>query len=881
MLRRAPFLAAAAAAAAVAIFAASAASAQPAQVRATAVRRTGPLQIDGRLDEPAWAAAPKQGRFTQRFPRDAAAPSADTRFAILFDDEAIYVGVWADDPEPERVRALLTRRDTESAADAVTIAFDSYHDRRTAYAFELNAGGVQRDFLWFDDTNQDDTWDAVWTGDAAQTPSGWTAELRIPLSQLRFSAAEVQEWGLQVVRTVGRTGEQSAWSPWPRSTPQVVSRFGTLGGVRGVGDGLRLELLPYVALGGSQTPVAPDDHVNRQYDWRRGLGLDAKYGLGPAFTLSLTINPDFGQVEADPSQINLTASELFLVEKRPFFLEGGDLFKMPLGTNGTGNEGMIYTRRIGETPAAPSIAYTYARLPSSTTIYGAVKLTGKTGTGWSVGVLDAVTGPETATVVPANGDGSAQDVDVAPLTNYAIVRLKRDLYDGQTSIGVSATAVHRELSDSTLADSLHDQAYTVGAQLQHRSEDAAWLANVMLLGSYVHGSPTAIAVTQRDAVHNFQRPDAMGLRFDPTRTSLSGLAATWQLGQLGDVPHWRYGVGGVLRTAGFDTNDAGYLLRSDHLVPYAQLEYRETTPTAAVLNWDVEADAYWVQTLEPRLESYGIESSDTVQLANYWTISAYVRYDHGRWDLRALRGGPALRLDSRLTTSLDVATDPRAPVQAELTATSERDLTSGGQRVELSAGVTVQARDNLTLFAGPDVVLREDPLQYVDAATDELDPDRTHYVLGRIHQTVTSLTVRVNWTISPHLAIQAYAQPYLAALRYDELKDVERPAADRYADRFTLLDSALSTVDGGYVVSTPDARYRFARPDRNVRELHSTLVARWEYRPGSTVFAIWSHGQTTNQLTGGELALGRDLRTLVNAGSEDIVMIKVNYWIGL
>ncbi|HMG20401.1 MAG TPA: DUF5916 domain-containing protein, partial [Kofleriaceae bacterium] len=357
--------------------AAHAADVAPA-VRAHATRRSGAIAVDGRLDEPTWASAAKHSGFVQRFPKDATPPTVDTRFAIVYDDDAVYVGVWADDPRPDLIRALLTRRDVESPADALVVAFDSYHDRRTAYAFQLNAAGVQRDMLLFDDSNQDDTWDAVWTGGVKVTEAGWTAEYRIPLSQLRFASTDTQEWGFQILRVVGRTGEQDSWSPWPRSAPQVVSKFGVVDGIDHLRAGRRLELLPYATGGVDRMPVDAGDPLNQQYNMRRNIGLDLKYGLGSAFTLSATLNPDFGQVEADPSKVNLSANELFFAEKRPFFLEGVDLFKLGIGNSDNSSEGAFYSRRIGAAPALPDEDHDFVRAPSSSSIYGAAKLTGKT-----------------------------------------------------------------------------------------------------------------------------------------------------------------------------------------------------------------------------------------------------------------------------------------------------------------------------------------------------------------------------------------------------------------------------------------------------------------------------------------------------------------------
>jgi len=858
-------------------------------VRARAVRRTGPISVDGKLDEPGWTTAPRQSGFVQRFPKDASKPSVETHFAIQYDDEAIFVGVWADDPQPELIRALLTRRDVDAPADAVTVAFDSYHDRRTAYAFQLNAAGVQRDMLLFDDTNQDDTWDAVWTGSVAVTPKGWTAEYRIPLSQLRFASTENQEWGFQIVRLVGRTGEQDSWSPWPRSAPQVVSKFGVVDGIDNLRAGRRLELLPYVTTGVDRMPVDEGDPLNDRYGWRRNIGLDLKYGLGSAFTLSATINPDFGQVEADPSKVNLSANELFFAEKRPFFLEGVDLFKLPIGNSDNSVEGAFYSRRIGAAPPEPDTDFDFIKSPQSTTIYGAAKLTGKTRTGWSVGVLDAITGQEKAETFKASladtpeGEGAPEvraNPVVAPLTNYAIARVKRDFGEGKTSIGMSATAVNRKLDDDRLEKLIHDQAYTGGLQLQHRWADNAWTANVSLLGSRVHGSREAIAETQLSSRHYFQRPDATDVEFDPNRTSLSGFGAKWMVGRLGDAKHWRFGAGGDLRTAGLELNDAGFQFNSDKAVPFFWGQYRNDEPSKYVLNWQFNSDIFWVQTLEPRLTDIGLESNGNIQFSNYWSMYSGWNIIKGRWNINALRGGPALRNDFGLFGYWGGQTDNRKPVWFSINTFGSHNLGSGQIDGGIDLGATIQARSNLDVFIGPSIYHRNDPLQYIDEVAD--GSDQSHFVFGRIHETDLSMTLRVNWTFSPHLTLQAYAQPFIASGRYDEIKDVDNPSAARYSDRFhAFAPGELMLSDGTYTAMRPGAAFSFDRPDFNFRQLRSTVVVRWEYRPGSTVFAIWSHGRTSDAFDDGRFRFGRDLGDLGSAASENIVMVKANYWIGL
>ncbi len=849
----------------------------PPSVRAHAIRREGSVSIDGRLDEAAWSAAPKQTNFTQRFPKDGIKAQLETRFSVLYDDKALYIGVWADDPEPHLIRKLLTRRDVDVLADAIAIGFDGFHDRRSAYVFQLNAAGVQRDMMLFDDSKQDDTWDAVWTGETSMQTTGWTAEFRIPLNQLRFAAGDTQEWGLQVVRIVGRTQEQASWSPWPRSAPEIVSRFGVIDGIDRLKPGRRLELLPYASGGFDVMPVDAADPLNDSANLRRSAGLDVRYGLGPAFTLSATLNPDFGQVEADPSQVNLSGTELFFAEKRPFFLEGVDLFKLPIGQSDNSNEGAFYSRRIGAAPQAPAMDYDYIKQPTSTTIYTAAKLTGKTRSGWSLGVFDAVTGEETATIVDAAGARATPIV--APLTNYAVARVKRDLNEGRTSLGASLTAVNRQLGDTPLVALLHDQAYTAGLQVQHRFGDTPYQLDIHGVGSYVHGSELAIARTQLSTRHLYQRPDIRsGARFDPTRTSLTGGDVSWKIGKLGDTKHWRWGSGGDLRTRGLELNDLGYQNGSDRAIPYVFINYQDNDPTDEVLNWGWNADVFMVATLEPRINDIGFECNVNVQLVNYWSLNGGCNLDNGRWDTMALRGGRALRGDGRYQGYMNVNTDTRKPVWVSFGAfggrTWAQDQVDGG--VEL--GVTVQARSNIDIFVGPSYSDRNDSMQYVQEVDDT--QGQTHFVFGRIRQTTAGLTMRLNWTFSPRLSLQAYAQPFISTGGYTELKDVDNPGAKQFSDRFTEL-SNLALAEGTYTANAPTgATYQFARPDFDFRQLRSTLVVRWEYRPGSSVFAIWSHGRTSEG-EDGHFGLRDDLRELRKADGENVVMLKANYWIGL
>ena len=866
-----------------ALLAAAPAFAQdPAELRAKAVRRSGSISIDGKLEEDAWKAAPQQTNFTQRFPQDGAKASLATRFAIVYDDHAIYVGVWCDDPDPNQIRRLLTRRDVDANADAVAIAIDSYHDRRTAYFFQLNAAGVQRDMLLFDDSQSDDTWDAVWTGDVAVSTTGWTAEFRIPLNQLRFATRDAHEWGFQILRNVARTKEQSTWSPWPRSSDEMVSRFGVVSGIDRVKPGRRLELLPYVTGGFEAMPVESADPLNDELSGRGNAGIDIKLGIGSAFTLSAAINPDFGQTEADPSRVNLSANELFFAEKRTFFLEGVDLFRFPIGNSGNSVEGAFYSRRIGAAPPTEPEDYEYIDQPRETTIYGAAKLTGKTQGGWSLGLLEAVTAEESATIV--DGVGTRSSPIVAPLTNYAVGRIKRDFRDGKTSVGLAATAVHRALDNTGLEDLLHDQAYTLGGLLSHRWAKNAWQADVRVISSFVHGSEAAIERTQQLQHHLYQRPDAPHVELDPSRTSLSGAGATWKVGRIGNTKHWRYMFAGDLRTPGLELNDAGFQTQADRAIPFIYGEYHDEEPAKHVLNWSVNADYFLVYdeiSADPRLAAHGLEYNGNVQLANYWQLNAGGNVMRDIWTPGALRGGPGLHVDNHAGGYAGINSDTRKHFWASVNVYGDRTPADDSINGGIDIGANIQARSNIDIFVGPSIWVGSFSMQYVEESEDLMG--QPHYVLARIRQKQVAMTFRVNWTFSPRLSLQAYAQPFIASGRYSDYKDVDNPRAARFRDRFDRLEGGnLQLSDDGdtYIAMNNGGTFEFGRPDFDFRQLRSTVVMRWEYRPGSNIYAIWSHGRTSS-IDDGRFRLGRDVEGLLDARGENVVMVKANYWIGL
>ncbi|MCY4496638.1 MAG: DUF5916 domain-containing protein, partial [Rhodospirillaceae bacterium] len=452
-----------------------------------AVRATEPPQIDGRLDEPAWNGASVATDFIQFQPDPGAAASERTEVRVLYMDDAIYIGARMHDRDPDGIIRRLARRDEQVTTDAFSVAFDSYFDHRTAFRFSVSVAGVQSDALMFSDTQEDGDWDAVWESATRTDETGWTAELRIPLSQLRFAGSSDDAgstWGINFLREIARLEELSTWSPLPEDRSRIVSAFGTLRDLQGLQPRRNLEVRPYVLSSATRTPGSADNPFHAATALRQTVGGDLKYGITENLTLNVTVNPDFGQVEADPSVVNLTAFETFFPEKRPFFQEGSDIFGFSFGAGDDNNESLFYSRRIGRTPqGSVTSPAAYRDVPEATSILGAAKLSGKTADGWSIGFLDALTSNESARFVSPGGTSGAQLVE--PMTNYAVARVIKDFRDGESAVGVIGTATNRRLGDGGPLAFLADDAYTGGIDFRHRFGNGNYQIDGHVIGSTV------------------------------------------------------------------------------------------------------------------------------------------------------------------------------------------------------------------------------------------------------------------------------------------------------------------------------------------------------------------------------------------------------------
>jgi hypothetical protein len=444
--------------------------------------------------------------------------------------------------------------------------------------------------------------------------------------------------------------------------------------------------------------------------------------------------------------------------------------------------------------------------------------------------------------------------------------------------------VHRALDGTGLEDVLHDQAYTAGALLSHRWDKNAWQIEARVISSLVHGSEAAIERTQKLQHHLYQRPDAPHVELDPERTSLTGVGGNWKIGRFGNTKHWRFMFAGDARTPGLELNDAGFQTQADRAIPFLWGQYHDEEPGDNVLNWSANADYFLVLdeiSVDPRLAAHGLEFNINAQFENYWQIGGGGNLMRDKWSPGALRGGPGLRADNHVFGFAWINTDTRKHVWFSVNVFGSRTPAADSIDGGIDIGANIQARSNIDIFLGPSLWSGSSSLQYVDETADAMGTP--HYIMARIRQRQAAMTVRVNWTFSPKLSLQAYAQPFVAAGRYTDFKDVNNPGASRFRDRFDLLQGAnLTLSDDGetYIGMNNGSTFEFGRPDFNFRQLRSTVVMRWEYRPGSNVYAIWSHGRTSSS-DDGRYRLGHDLGGLFDVRGENVVMVKANYWIGL
>jgi hypothetical protein len=751
----------------------------PGPYKALASRaRPGTPEIDGKLDDAAWVLADPITEFTQRDPDEGQPATERTEVRVLYDDGALFVGIRAYDSEPDKIVGQLTRRDRHSSSDWLIVSIDSYYDRRTAFMFAVNPSGVERDEYLFDDTRGDDSWNAVWEVATSVDEQGWVAEFRIPFSQLRFSKASQQTWGFNVERVIQRKNERVMWKPIARDASGWVSEFGDLQGIEGIEPPRRLELLPYLVAQEALTPSQPDNPFETGSSFHGTLGGDLRFGITNSLTLNLTVNPDFGQVEADPSVVNLSAFETFFSERRPFFLEGASIFDFSL-SGGGGSEQLFYSRRIGRNPQGSADSRGgYVQSPFNTTIIAAGKLSGKSANGWSVGALEAVTAEEQALVV--DSEGLRHNDVIEPLTNYGVVRVQKDFNAGQSAFGGMFTSVNRRITPNVL--SLRSSAQAGGVDGRHRFWGGDWEIEGQLLGSRVAGSPLAIAETQTSSARFFQRPDAEHLDFDPTRTSLSGTSGAFGFAKIGGG-HWRGSLNTYWVSPGFEVNDVGFLRQADIVRNSLWIGYREFEPGKFLRRYGINLNAWNFNTFGGERTATGGNINGNFTLLNYWGGWGGINREVSATSTNVLRGGPSMLYPNSLNWWAGFFSDSRKPIFFEIGTwqwMDEARSNAGGYFLEFVWRPTA----NVRLALGPEYDRTHDDWQFV---TTEEALGAPQFLMGVLDQKTVALTTRIEWTFTPNLSLQLYAQPFVSSGDYTGFKRVVEPHAAEYDDRFDVF----------------------------------------------------------------------------------------------
>jgi hypothetical protein len=810
------------------------------------------VRVAGELSAEVWDKVPPTTGFRQREPNDGGEPSQRTEFRVAYDASTLFVNVRAFDTEANRIVTYLTRRDSDSPGDWLRVIIDSYHDRRTAYEFGVNPSGVKMDRYWFNDTNQDVSWDAVWDVSVSRDAQGWSAEFRIPFSQLRFNPAQASTFGLAVSRDIGRLKETSTWPLLSRSANGYVSSFGNLGGLALDASVKRLELVPYMVT--NLTRQLPDG--NPLIDRSRpgaALGMDVKYALTSGLTFTGTVNPDFGQVEADPAIVNLTAFETFFSERRPFFVEGSGTFNFGLDCDDGACTGLFYSRRIGRSPQGiddlPSDDGTYTASPVYTSILGAGKLTGRVGR-YSVGVMQAFTQEERARVQT----GAALTLTpIEPSTSYTVGRVRRE-FANQSSIGVMFTATRRgQASGLTF---LPRTALTSGLDWDLRFKTRYSLTGY-LVGSDVRGEPEAIQRLQENSRHYYQRPDLISESLDPTRRSLSGSGGSVAISKIGGK-HVRFNSNIAFKTPGLDFNDIGFMRRADERTVGNWLQIRSDTPTRWFRSRNINFNQYARWNFDGDRVFSGGNVNSHATLVNNWETGGGFNFSAMEFDDRATRGGPGVYSGGFRTIWHYLHTDPRR--QLRLNYFVGRGSNGEGQAfTEFNPSLTYRPLPALSIDPGIRLSTNTFGAQWVDKVTDATD----HYVFGELDQRTVAMTMRLNYTMTPNLSLELYAEPFVSAGDFSGFKE--------------LVNGRSRDFDGRYApfahTFTPDDD-----PNFNTKSFRTTNVLRWEYKPGSTLFVVWQQARENEAVPGG-FRFGRDVRDIFGVAPRNTFLVKLAYWV--
>jgi len=845
----------------------------PRSIHATEVK-TGTINLDGSLDESIWQNVNFTSNFTQRDPHEGNPSSEKTKVAFVYDGEALYIGARMYSDDPSDINAVLARRDNPANSERLIVSLDTYLDRRTAYSFAVTAAGVRIDYYQPRDEmshhSRDYSYDPVWSAKTHMDSLGWTAEMRIPFTQLRYSEKPKQQWGLNINRYIPTRNEDDFWVLIPKDETGWASKFGLLDNIKGISQHQRIEFLPYIAndalINGTTDANNP---FSKKVEWNPRLGGNFELGLGPNLTLDATVNPDFGQVEADPAQVNLSAFETSFDEKRPFFTKGQQLLQ-------GGGAHYFYSRRIGASPSYHPDA-DYVDMKKNTSILEATKLTGRLPSGLSVGGLAALTGREFADLKYMNTNAT-DHVEVEPLTGYGVTRLQQEFGPYSSTAGFILTGVRRDLSRSTaLSKRLTKQAYTGASDWNLRFLEGKYVLRGDAGFSYVSGDPEAITRIQKTSAHYFQRPDASHVHLDTTRTSLSGYRGSLEFAKRSGE-HWLWSLRGETESPEFELNDIGIMRSTDQIQFRGEVRYRENTPTDWYQEYDfnLQHNSSW---------NYGGTSTDdqfefqaSITWPNFWGNDLQLRYDMPTLDDRMTRGGPLMGRPRHWGIGVNLFTDRGANTNARMFFDYDKD-SFGGYRVKLNGDLEFRTGGRWEFTISPYAQRRTDARQYI--TTLDNGPQATfgnRYIFSFIDRTRISTQFRINYAFNPDLSIELYAEPFTASGNYYKPGELPKPRSSDL--RFYGEDGTTKTkkAGGNYLVTENGQSFEVPDPDFLVHSFRSNLVIRYQWRPGSTFYLVWQQNKFAREDTDVFVKPG-DLVNALGETGQNMLAIKFTYWI--
>lgn len=850
-----------------------------------ALRVARPIAIDGRLDDEGWKGAQVVSGFTQYQPQEGSPATEPSEVMIAFDDEALYIGAVLHDAEPARIQALLSRRDRDVLGDRFIVYLDPYHDRRTGFYFGVNAAGTLYDGTLYNDGWDNSTWDGVWQAKTHHTAEGWVVEMRIPLSQLRFRKQPEAVWGINFQRVIARKGEQAYLVPRSTTANTFVSRFRDLGGLDGLAPRQRVEVLPYVTSKAEFLNTGTGNPLNSGSRVSPSAGFDAKLGLGANLTLDATVNPDFGQVEVDPAVVNLSDTEVFFDERRPFFIEGAQTFTNYgeggatdfWGFNWNGVD-ILYSRRIGRRPQAEMPTNDFADTPSGTHILGALKLTGKV-SGWNVATLGAVTQRE-------RGDfalGSSRfQAELEPTSFYGATRAQREFNDGRQGFGVIGTLAERSFDEPTVRDQVNGSALVTGVDgWTYLGRGKSWVVTGWAARSAVTGNAARITALQQNAVHYFQRPDEPHVGVDSAATSLDGWASRFTMNkERGNV---MMNAALAFISPGFEANDLGFQSRADVVNAHYTAGYRWTKPTSWYRTMSMNAAVFGSGDFGGRATWAGVWHRGRIELAN----TGLLRWANGINPIETLnnrrtRGGPLTTNPTGFDYAFGFDTDQRKLLKFGFDFYGNQYGQRSSAGWEFAPYVAWKPASNVLLRFAPGFERQISSAQYVGTFADPLATATfgNRYIFGDLDQKTLSASLRLNWIFKPNLSLEVYAQPLVSSGHYRGIRELAAPRTFNFVD---YNAGGAATYDRASGMADPDgpggpaAPIDVGTPDFTFTSLRGNAILRWEYASGSTLFFVWTQNRV-DDIDDGTFHPGASFNRLFSNKADNIFLVKATYW---